>query len=106
MNVFEQERSGVPFNNADSKEKVENLPSENDNAMPRINSLVKFILQEDISEEIVRKYAALGLEAGKTYLFMGEIIQMQGHCIVANDDGRVIWGFHTENFVELKGAEL
>jgi hypothetical protein len=32
-------------------------------------------------------------------LFLREVQQMPGHCVVATKDGRVIWGYHTENFV-------
>ncbi len=35
---------------------------------------------------------------GETVLFLGEIKQMPGHCIVATKEGKVIWGYHTENF--------
>jgi len=32
-------------------------------------------------------------------LFLGEVRQMPGHCVVATNDGRITWGYHTENFV-------
>lgn len=37
---------------------------------------------------------------GEVVLFLGEIIQMPGHCIVAKKDGRVLWGYHTDYFRE------
>jgi hypothetical protein len=39
-------------------------------------------------------------------LFLGEILQMPGHCIVVNQNGKVIYGFHTDNFRKLQEDEL
>ncbi len=33
------------------------------------------------------------------YLFLGEISTMPGHCVIVDDKGKVIWGYHTEHFV-------
>lgn len=33
-------------------------------------------------------------------LFLGEIVQMPGHCILVNRAGKVLWGYHTSDFVE------
>jgi hypothetical protein len=33
-------------------------------------------------------------------LFLGEIVQMPGHCAVVGPKGQVYWGYHTDNFVE------
>ena len=38
---------------------------------------------------------------GEVLLYLGEIQNNQGHCIVANKKGAVIWGYHTENFIEI-----
>jgi hypothetical protein len=35
---------------------------------------------------------------GERLLFLGEITNMPGHCIVVNFKGRVMWGYHTDNF--------
>lgn len=32
-------------------------------------------------------------------LFLGEIKQMPGHCIVVKRNGNILWGLHTDNFV-------
>jgi hypothetical protein len=40
-----------------------------------------------------------------TFLFLGEVRQMPGHCVVATKDGRVIWGYHTANFVVISEDE-
>ena len=39
-------------------------------------------------------------------LFLGEIDQMPGHCIVANKEWKTFWGYHTSNFVELTDEEV
>lgn len=39
-------------------------------------------------------------EHDEIVLFLGEIVQMPGHCAVARSKGQVYWGYHTENFVE------
>lgn len=33
-------------------------------------------------------------------LFLGEVEQMPGHCVVVGSKGKVYWGYHTENFVK------
>ena len=57
------------------------------------------------------KFVFKGYEKGYEYdypflpdeivLFLGEIEEMPGHCVVAKRDGRVMWGYHTLNFEEL-----
>lgn len=39
-------------------------------------------------------------------VFLGEINEMPGHCIVAKKDGKVKWGYHTENFRKIKENEI
>lgn len=39
-------------------------------------------------------------------LFLGEIKQMPGHCIIVNRKGKVFWGYHTENFEEPKEEDI
>lgn len=44
---------------------------------------------------------------GETVLFLGEIPNMPGHCAVVTwKDGKVHWGYHTEDFREPTEAEL
>jgi hypothetical protein len=38
---------------------------------------------------------------GETLLYLGEIQNMKGHCIVVNSKGQTFWGFHSVNFVEV-----
>ena len=37
---------------------------------------------------------------GEMLLWLGGIPQMPGHCVVVNKNGKVLWGYHTDNFVE------
>lgn len=39
-------------------------------------------------------------------IYLGEIRRMEGHCIVANKQGQVFWGYHTFNFVLLTDDEV
>lgn len=42
-----------------------------------------------------------------TYVFLGEIPNMLGHCVVLNHrTGKVHSGYHTENFAELAEDEV
>jgi hypothetical protein len=43
---------------------------------------------------------------GEVLLYLGEIQQMPGHCIVVNNEGKVFWGYHTDNFREPTEEEL
>ena len=43
---------------------------------------------------------------GETVLMLGEIKQMPGHCVVATNDGKVHFGYHTENFKKIKKKNL
>lgn len=41
------------------------------------------------------------------YVFLGEIPNMGGHCIVVeHKTGKIFSGYHTENFSEVPEAEL
>lgn len=35
---------------------------------------------------------------GDGLLYLGEIVNMSGHCVVSTRDGKIHWGYHTENF--------
>ncbi len=44
----------------------------------------------------------LPFKVSRTYVFLGEIAQMPGHCVVADvASGRVWAGYHSENFTEV-----
>lgn len=42
----------------------------------------------------------------KIFIFLGEIPNMPDHCIVARKDGSFLFGYHTDNFVELTEDEV
>jgi len=70
--------------------------------IPRFLSLVK-IDKEIASTELPE----LKKESPHpTFVFLGEIPQMPGHCVVVDyESGKVYSGYHTENFIELKDDE-
>jgi hypothetical protein len=71
------------------------------NKVPRKLSLVKFDYDSVRAED--RHYYPF--KEGKAYLFLGEILNMPGHCAVVGDNERVRFGYHTDNFVELTEDE-
>jgi hypothetical protein len=49
--------------------------------------------------QIVQAVDSVGFfKKGERLLYLGEIKQMPGHVAVVKMDGRVLWGWHTENF--------
>lgn len=68
---------------------------------PRQNSLVKFVLP---SPEYELYFKPLMDERYLVYL--GEIPQMRGHCVVAGHSGRVYSCYHTSDFIELTEDEV
>jgi hypothetical protein len=69
---------------------------------PRKLSLVRF----DATALPRRFRAKYPFRAGRAYVFLGEIPNMPGHCVVADlPTGKIHSGFHTENFVELTDDE-
>ena len=69
---------------------------------PRPNSLVRFEYG-NVPAEYHTQYP---FNETHTYLYLGEIQNMPGHCSVANKEGRVYWGYHTDNFIELTEDEV
>lgn len=69
---------------------------------PRYLSLVRFRF-DVVPIELHAKYP---FADGRTYVFFGEIPNMPGHCVVAdNQTGQLYSGYHTENFAELTEDE-
>jgi hypothetical protein len=65
---------------------------------PRRLSLVKFDVA-GIPRGFRRKYP---FRRNATYVFLGEIPNMPGHCVVADfRSGKFYSGYHTNNFVEI-----
>jgi hypothetical protein len=55
-----------------------------------------------IYETLPKEYhSGYPFKAECRYIFMGEIPNMLGHCIVMDDNGKHYVGFHTDNFIEL-----
>lgn len=73
---------------------------------PRQYSLVKYDIS-DQPEEFQKNYADGNYEFSPNhrYIFLGEIPNMQGHCIVMDDKGKHYVGYHIENFIELTDDE-
>lgn len=46
------------------------------------------------------------IKRGEAVLFLGEIENMPGHVAVVTRDGKVLWGYHEENFREPTEEEL
>ncbi len=71
---------------------------------PRNLSLVHFDEGDGFMPASMRARYPFGI--GEPLLFIGEIVNMPGHCIVANKKGEVHYGYHTENFIELREDEV
>ncbi|TWU15464.1 hypothetical protein [Allorhodopirellula heiligendammensis] len=70
---------------------------------PRFLSLVSFHY-DNVPIEYHSKYPFV---AGRSYVFFGEIPNMPGHCVVADQrTGQLYSGYHTESFVELPDDEV
>jgi hypothetical protein len=67
--------------------------------------LVKFIYPE-IEKKLKQKTSVYPFAHNEILLFLGEIVQMKGHCIVVRGNGTVYWGYHTDNFVEPNEDEI
>ncbi len=65
--------------------------------VPRKLSMVKF----DFADLPKKYHKCYPFKEGNAYLFLGEIVNMPGHCAVVDNDGIVKVGFHTEDFIEL-----
>jgi len=70
---------------------------------PKNNSLVRFFPPEG--------YKDYPFTSGDILLFLGEIVNMPGHCAIATinknlgNSGVIFTGYHTDNFIELKEDE-
>ena len=71
----------------------------------KVNTMVKFDYDRMPKEywsdykKIFPKYT--------TFVFLGELVQMPGHCIVCNyTTGQIVCGYHTENFIPLTKEEV
>ncbi len=71
--------------------------------IPRKLSLVRFDAAR-LPRASRRRYP---FRPGSTYVFLGEIPNMPGHCVVADHrSSRIYSGYHTDHFIELKKREV
>lgn len=69
------------------------------------NTLVKFDYKNLPEEEF--EYFKTLFPPNEVYIFLGEIRQMPGHCILLEfRTGKMLSGYHTENFIPLKENEV
>ncbi len=86
---------------------------------PRLNSLVKFDFDSFINPEekvasqhyinnYLKVFKRFDLKTREgVYIYIGDIAQMPGHCIVLDyKTERIISGYHTDNFIELTEDEV
>jgi len=74
----------------------------NPNRVPRVNSLVRY------ADWYINWANGNGLKftAQDQFIYLGEIPNMKGHCIaVRQHDGKMMIGYHIENYVELTEDE-
>lgn len=64
---------------------------------PRQYSYVKFLF-DDLPEEYRSGYP---FKPMIRYIYVGEIPNSPGHCIVMDDNGKHYVGYHTDHFVEI-----
>ena len=69
------------------------------------NSFVVFNV-ESCDKSIYDEYFKNTFPVGKLFVFMGEILQTPGHCILLDlDSGKIIGLYHTSNFREATDDE-
>lgn len=90
---------GIGWGEYDTKHKEKRTKnSSRSHIAPRQFSFVKFNFKR-IPKSYHSKYP---FTAKKQYIFLSEIPNMKGHCIVLDkESGRFFVGYHTENFIEL-----
>ena len=69
------------------------------------NTLVKFDYTNVPSE--VHHYYLKIFDFNEAFLYMGDISQMDGHCVLCSlKTGKILTGYNTENFIALTEDEL
>lgn len=67
---------------------------------PKINSFVVWD-ETSCSKEVYENYYKSTFPFGKLFVFLGEIKQAKGHCILCDlSTGKIIGMYHTDNFRE------
>ena len=75
--------------------------------IPRQYSLVRYDVSNETAEH--QKFFQEGFLAfspHNRYIFLGEIPNLPGACLVTDDKGAMYAGYNTENFIELTDEEL
>jgi hypothetical protein len=72
------------------------------NKIPRKLSLVNF----DFGSIDKKYHDHYPFMPNSNYIFLGEIPNMPGHCVIGKKDGSITWGWHSDNFVELTEDEV
>lgn len=73
---------------------------------PRINSFVVFD-ENSCSKEDYEQYYKDIFPLGKLFVYLGEIKQIDEHCILCDlDNGKIIGMYHTDNFREATEDEI
>jgi len=70
--------------------------------IPRNLSLIKFDTS-NLDEKYIKQYP---FKPTETMVYLGEIPNMNGHCVIARQDGTISVGWHIENFRELDEDEV
>jgi hypothetical protein len=71
----------------------------------KTNTMVKFDY-ETMPKEYHDSYLKV-FPKDEVFVFMGELEQMQGHCILCNfKTGKIVCGYHTDNFRILTDDEV
>lgn len=85
----------------------ENTPYHKALPVPRQYSFVKYDVS-NLPAMYQKQYQDGMLVFSPTcrYIFLGVVPNMEGHCIVTDDDGKLYVGYHIENFIELTDDEL
>ena len=69
------------------------------------NTLVKFDYVS-MPKEYHKQYLDI-FPVNQAFIYLGDITQMEGHCVLASiETGKIITGYHTENFIPLTDTEL
>jgi len=73
---------------------------------PRVNSMVRFAPWfKAVAHNAGSMPADSGFYSNEVFVYLGEMVNMPGHVIVAGRDGFVYFGYHPENFEEVPEDE-
>lgn len=65
--------------------------------------LHQYSLVKIADEEVLQQYEDNVFDGESTFIFLGEIPNMLGHCVVAGYiNGKIYAGFHNDLFVEVE----